>query len=409
MTLRILHVFDHSLPLHSGYTFRSANILRGQHRLGWETFHLTSPKQGKLARGEETVDDLHFFRTPVPSGWASRLPFLNQWAFMQATERRLLELARQLKPDLLHAHSPVLNAYPALHVGRQLGIPVVYEIRAFWEDAAVDHGTQSEWGLRYRLTREMETRAVRQASQVVTICGGLRGDLIARGIPLDKIGVVPNAVNIEQFSRGGQPDLALKAKLGLADSQVIGFIGSFYAYEGLDLLIKALPLILEKAPDVKLLLVGGGPQEANLKAQAAALSLANNVADKVVFVGRVPHTEVNRYYDLVDLLAYPRHAMRLTDLVTPLKPLEAMAQGRLLIASDVGGHQELIEDGYTGVLFRAGDVADLTDKALAALNLTDGGSNLRNNGRRFVESERNWTKSIANYQAIYARALGRVV
>lgn len=405
MTLRILHVFDHSLPLHSGYTFRSANILRGQRQLGWETFHLTSPKQGKLEREEETVDDLHFFRTPLPTGPLSRLPLLNQWAFMRATERRLLELARQLKPDLLHAHSPVLNAFPALHVGHQLGIPVVYEIRAFWEDAAVDHGTQPEWGLRYRLTREMETRAVRQASQVVTICGGLRGDLIARGIPLDKIGVVPNAVDIEQFSRGGEPDLALKARLGLADSQVIGFLGSFYAYEGLDLLIKALPLILEKAPDVKLLLVGGGPQEANLKAQAAAL----NLADKVVFVGRVPHTEVNRYYDLVDLLAYPRHAMRLTDLVTPLKPLEAMAQGRLLIASDVGGHQELIEDGYTGVLFRAGDVADLTDKALAALNLTDGGTTLRNNGRRFVENERNWAKSIANYQAIYARALGRAV
>lgn len=405
MTLRILHVFDHSLPLHSGYTFRSANILRGQRRLGWETFHLTSPKQGKVEQSEEQVDDLHFFRTPLPTGLSSRLPLFNQWAFMRATERRLLELARQLKPDLLHAHSPVLNAYPALHVGRQLGIPVVYEIRAFWEDAAVDHGTQSEWGLRYRLTREMETRAVRQASQVVTICGGLRGDLIARGIPLDNIGVVPNAVDIEQFSRGGEPDLALKAKLGLGDSRVIGFLGSFYAYEGLDLLIKALPLILEKAPDVKLLLVGGGPQEGNLKAQAAAL----NLSDKVVFVGRVPHTEVNRYYDLVDLLAYPRHAMRLTDLVTPLKPLEAMAQGRLLIASDVGGHQELIEDGYTGVLFRAGDVADLTDKALVALNLADGGNTLRSNGRRFVESERNWAKSIANYQQIYARALGRVV
>lgn len=403
MTLRILHVFDHSLPLHSGYTFRSANILRGQRRLGWETFHLTSPKQGKAEREEETVDDLHFFRTPVPTGLASRMPLLNQWTFMQATERRLLALARQLKPDLLHAHSPVLNALPALNVGRQLGIPVVYEIRAFWEDAAVDHGTQAEWGLRYRLTRAMETRAVRHASQVVTICGGLRGDLVARGIPLDKIGVVPNAVDIAQFNQGGEPDPVLKASLGLADSQVIGFLGSFYAYEGLDLLIKALPLILEKAPDVKLLLVGGGPQAANLKAQAAAL----NLADKVVFVGRVPHVEVGRYYDLVDLLAYPRHVMRLTDLVTPLKPLEAMAQGRLLIASDVGGHQELIEDGHTGILFHAGDAADLADKALAALNLPDGGATLRGNGRRFVESERNWTRSIANYSAIYGAALGR--
>lgn len=403
MTLRILHVFDHSLPLHSGYTFRSANILRGQRRLGWETFHLTSPKQGRIEREEETVDGLHFYRTAPPTGLWSRLPLLNQWALMRATEQRLLELARELKPDLLHAHSPVLNAYPALHVGQQLGIPVVYEIRAFWEDAAVDHGTQSEWGLRYRLTREMETRAVRQASQVVTICGGLRGDLVARGIPLEKIGVVPNAVDIEQFTQGGEADPALKARLGLSDSRVIGFLGSFYAYEGLDLLIEALPLILERAPDVKVLLVGGGPQESNLKAQVAELGLT----DKVVFVGRVPHHEVTHYYDLVDLLAYPRHAMRLTDLVTPLKPLEAMAQGRLLLASDVGGHQELIEDGYTGMLFRADDAANLAEKAVAALSLQDGGATLRGNGRRFVENERNWGRSIANYSAIYGAALGR--
>jgi PEP-CTERM/exosortase A-associated glycosyltransferase len=330
---------------------------------------------------------------------------LNQWAFMRASEQRLQELAERLKPDLLHAHSPVLNAWPAIRVGRRLGIPVVYEIRAFWEDAAVDHGTQAEWGLRYRLTRAMETRAVQAASQVVTICGGLRGDLIARGIDIGKIGVVPNAVDIEHFSLGGVADPELKARLGLDGCKVIGFLGSFYAYEGLDLLIDALPLILERVPEVKILLVGGGPQEANLKAQAASLGLA----DKVVFVGRVPHAEVNRYYDLVDLLAYPRHAMRLTDLVTPLKPLEAMAQGRLLIASDVGGHRELIEDGHTGILFRAGDAADLADKAVTALNQPDGGDELRRNGRRFVESERNWTKSLANYKAIYGRALGRVL
>ena len=405
MTLRILHVFDHSLPLHSGYTFRSANILRQQRKLGWETFHLTSPKQINAQALEEEADGLRFFRTPQPSGLASRLPVLNQWAFMRATEQRLLGLARDLKPDLLHAHSPVLNAWPAIHVGEKLGIPVVYEIRAFWEDAAVDHGTQKEGGLRYRLTKAMETRAVRRASQVVTICQGLRGDLMARGIPSEKIGVVPNAVDIEHFSLSTGPDPELKAKLGLAGCRIIGFLGSYYAYEGLDMLIAALPGILEKAPDVRLLLVGGGPQEANLKAQAAALG----VADKVVFVGRVSHGEVSRYYDLVDLLAYPRHPMRLTELVTPLKPLEAMAQGHLLIASDVGGHKELIEDGKTGVLFRAGDVTDLVAKAVAALDLPDQGTALRANGRYFVETERNWARSIANYKAIYGRALGRVL
>jgi PEP-CTERM/exosortase A-associated glycosyltransferase len=403
MTLRILHVFDHSLPLHSGYTFRSANILRGQRRLGWETFHLTSPKQVNTTALEEEADGLRFFRTPPPTGLASKLPMVNQWALMEATEVRLMELARQLRPNILHAHSPVLNAWPAIHVGRALGIPVVYEIRAFWEDAAVDHGTQKEGGLRYRLTKSLETRAVRAANQVVTICQGLRGDLISRGIPDEKIGVVPNAVDIEHFSLSTGPDPELKTRLGLDGCRVIGFLGSYYAYEGLDLLIAALPQILEQAPDVRLLLVGGGPQEANLKTQAQSLGLA----DKVVFVGRVPHGEVSRYYDLVDLLAYPRHAMRLTELVTPLKPLEAMAQGHLLIASDVGGHKELIEDGATGFLFRAEDQADLASKALAALNLPDRGAAIRANGRRFVEQVRNWDNSIANYKAIYGRALGR--
>jgi PEP-CTERM/exosortase A-associated glycosyltransferase len=403
MTLRILHVFDHSLPLHSGYTFRSANILREQRNLGWQTFHLTSPKQVNCTVAEEDADGLHFYRTPQPTGLASRLPVLNQWALMNATERRLLSLAKELKPDVLHAHSPVLNAWPAIHVGEKLGIPVVYEIRAFWEDAAVDHGTQTEGGLRYRLTKAMETRAVQRANQVVTICQGLRGDLISRGIPSNKIGTVPNAVDIEHFSLSAGPDPELKAKLGLSGCRVIGFLGSYYAYEGLDLLIAALPQILAKAPDVRLLLVGGGPQEANLKAQAEALGLS----DKIVFVGRVPHGEVSRYYDLVDLLAYPRHPMRLTELVTPLKPLEAMAQGHLLIASDVGGHKELIEDGQTGVLFRAGDVDDLAVKAVATLNQPEKAAAMRANGRRFVEQERNWGRSIANYKAIYGAALGR--
>ncbi|MGQ9862352.1 MAG: TIGR04063 family PEP-CTERM/XrtA system glycosyltransferase [Thiobacillaceae bacterium] len=401
--MRILHIFDHSLPLHSGYTFRSANILRQQRRMGWETYHLTSPKQVGCKVAEEEADGLHFYRTPQPTGPASRLPMLNQWALMQATERRLLELAERLRPDLLHAHSPVLNAYPALHVGHRLGIPVVYEIRAFWEDAAVDHGTQSEGGLRYRLTKALETRAVRQADRVVTICEGLRGDLVARGISPEKIGVVPNAVDAEAFILGGRPDPELRARLGLTGSRVLGFIGSFYAYEGLDLLLAALPRMLAVAPDIRILLVGGGPQEANLKAQARDLG----VADKVVFTGRVPHAEVSRYYDQIDVLAYPRHSMRLTELVTPLKPLEAMAQGRLFIASDVGGHRELVRDGETGLLFRAGDVEALARRALEALALPDGGAALRAAGRRHVETERNWPRSVANYREIYGQALGR--
>jgi PEP-CTERM/exosortase A-associated glycosyltransferase len=398
MTTRILHVLDHSIPLHSGYTFRTLSILREQRRLGWETFHLTSPKQVGCEASEEDIDGWHFYRTTV-SGKTSNLPVWRELALMNQLERRLLEVAQTVRPDILHAHSPVLNAIPALRVGRRLGLPVVYEVRAFWEDAAVDHGTTSEGSLRYRLTRQLETWALRRADHVTTICEGLRSDIVARGIAAERVTVIPNAVDIESFAVGGQADQALKTKLGLAGTTVIGFIGSFYAYEGLDLLLAALPRMATHLPDIRVLLVGGGPQETALKAQARSLGLE----DKVVFTGRVPHQEVQRYYDLVDVLAYPRHSMRLTELVTPLKPLEAMAQGRVLVASDVGGHKELIEDGKTGALFRAGNAESLGDAIIRLLAERDRWPAIRAAGRKFVEEERNWRSSVARYQAVYER------
>jgi PEP-CTERM/exosortase A-associated glycosyltransferase len=396
MTTHILHVLDHSIPLHSGYTFRTLSILREQRKLGWQTSHLTSPKHINCTVAEEDVDGWHFYRTPAATGLDA--PVLREIALMRQLEQRLQQVAEQLRPDIIHAHSPVLNALPALRVGKRLGIPVVYEVRAFWEDAAVDHGSTTEGSLRYRATRGLETRALKRADHVFTICEGLRSDIVARGIPAHKVTVIPNAVDIDAFEPGGQPDQALKAQLGLQGASVIGFIGSFYAYEGLDLLLDALPSILAQRPDARVLLVGGGPQDAALKAQAQRLG----VTDKVVFTGRVPHDQVQRYYDLVDVLAYPRHSMRLTELVTPLKPLEAMAQGRVLVASDVGGHKELIRHGETGMLFKAGSAEALSQTVLALFNSQNKWPTIRAAGRRFVEEERNWTKSIANYVAPYA-------
>jgi PEP-CTERM/exosortase A-associated glycosyltransferase len=400
--LRILHILDHSLPLHSGYTFRTLSILQEQRRLGWETTHLTGPKQGSAERVQETVDGWQFFRTPFDGkGW-NGWPAVAEISMMNALTQRLDAVARQARPQLLHAHSPVLNAIPALRVGRRLGIPVLYEVRAFWEDAAVDHGRTQEGAPRYRLTRALETYALKRADAVTTICEGLRSDIVARGVDPRKVTVVPNAVDVEKFVLGREPDETLRRELGLDGAIVLGFIGSFYAYEGLALLLEALPRMLAAEPRVRLLFVGGGAEEANLKAIAARLSLE----DKVRFAGRVPHGEVQRYYDLIDVLVYPRLPMRLTELVTPLKPLEAMAQGRLLAASDVGGHRELICDQKTGVLFRAGDVGALAEKVLELLSDRQRWAELRAGARHFVETERNWASSVGRYRQPYSRLTG---
>jgi len=397
MALRILHVLDHSIPLHSGYTFRTRAILREQAKLGWQTFHLTSPKQGRTGALCEEVDGLTFYRCPPQESYFSKLPGLGQMALVSALSRRLLEVAEEVRPDILHAHSPSLNGLAAVRVGQELDLPVVYEVRAFWEDAAVDHGTAREWGLRYRLTRASETRVLRRANAITTICSGLREEMITRGISPSKITQIPNAVDIEAFNPSHAPDAALQVELGLQGKTVLGFLGSFYAYEGLDLLLDAMPQLLAANPDFRVLLVGGGPQEQALKGQAERLGLSG----QVIFVGRVPHSQVDRYYSLVDILVYPRHSMRLTDLVTPLKPLEAMAQHKLVVASDVGGHKELIRDRETGYLFRAGDAASMVTTVLELLARHDAWPAIKDAGRAYVESERNWRTSVANYKSVY--------
>ncbi len=395
--MRILHILDHSIPLHSGYTFRTLSILKEQRKLGWQTFHLTGPKQENCRVPEEDAEGWHFYRTPVPQGLMSTLPVLNQVAVIGALSKRLHEVAAIVKPDILHAHSPVLNALPALRVGRSLGIPVVYEVRAFWEDAAVDHGTNREWDIRYRLTRGLESYALRRVDAVTTICEGLRGDILGRGIEPEKVTVIPNAVNIENFNLGDNPDMRLAKDLGVDGKVLLGFIGSFYAYEGLAVLIQALPKMLVRNPQIRVLLVGGGPQEKELKAIASRL----NLEGKVIFTGRVPHDQVQAYYNLIDILVYPRLRMRLTDLVTPLKPLEAMAQGRLVAASDVGGHLELIQDGKTGILFRAGDPDALASGLLELLSSPELWPGLRAAARGFVETQRSWPISVARYRGVY--------
>ncbi|MEN3748806.1 TIGR04063 family PEP-CTERM/XrtA system glycosyltransferase [Sphingomonas sp. HF-S3] len=392
--MRILHLLDHSLPLHSGYTFRTRAILKAQIARGWDVAAITGPRHGDAPPGEETIDGLRFFRT----GPVGALPApLGELREVRAFTRAALQVARDYRPDILHAHSPVLNAMAGRRVADRLKLPFVYEIRAFWEDAAVGNGDGREGSLKYRATRALETRAVRRADAVAVICDGLRRDLVARGVDAGKIFVSPNGVDLTLFGDPLPRDAALVARLGLEGAETIGFIGSFYDYEGLDDLIAAMPALVAARPAMHLVLVGGGPCEAAVRAQAAASPVAN----RIHFVGRVPHDQVELYYSVIDVLVYPRKRMRLTDLVTPLKPLEAMAQRRLVAASDVGGHRELIRDGDTGTLFAPDDPAALARSVAALFADRAGWEGRRERGRRFVEIDRNWAVNVGRYDSVY--------
>jgi glycogen(starch) synthase len=397
---RVLHVLDHSLPLHSGYTFRTRAILKAQQALGLEVRGITGLRHGAGGAAIEQVDGLGFHRT---AGTASGPAAVREWREIGALAEAIVRLARDWRPDVLHAHSPALCGMAAARAARRLGLPLVYEIRAFWEDAAVGNGTGREGSLKYRLTRELENRAVAAADAVMTICHGLRDDLVARGVPPGRIGIMPNGVDLTLFGDPPPRDAALARSLGLGRGPVIGFIGSFYDYEGLDDLIEAMPDLVCAHQGARLLLVGGGPVEQALRARAEA----SPVAFAIHFAGRVPHAEVERYYSLCDVMAYPRKRSRLTDLVTPLKPLEAMAQGRIVAASDVGGHRELVTDGLTGVLFPADDPAACARRLAALLDARESWPAMRDAGRAHVAAHHDWARNARRYQDVYQALLER--
>ncbi len=404
---RILHVLDHGLPLQSGYTFRTRAILKAQEAMGLSVRAVTglrhyAPPVADAASldGAEVLDDLAFWRT---AGTAQGAPGLREWREVRALADRIEAVAQIWRPDVLHAHSPSLCGMAALRAAGRLGVPLVYEIRAFWEDAAVGNGTAREHSWRYWMTRQLENRVVAGADALVTICDGLKTDLVRRGTSADRITVMPNGVDLTLFGTPLVRDAALAERLGLGSGPVIGFLGSFYLYEGLDDLIAAMPAIVAAQPDTCLLLVGGGPAEAALRAQAEA----SPVAQAIHFVGRVPHHEVDRYYALVDVVCYPRKAMRLTELVTPLKPLEAMAQGKLVSASSVGGHRELIEPGVTGTLFAPDDPVALARAMADLLAQRDTWDERRATARAFVERAHDWDRNARRYHPVYQSVLAK--
>jgi PEP-CTERM/exosortase A-associated glycosyltransferase len=384
-------VLDHSLPIGSGYSYRSRSIVVFQKRLGLEPVVLTSPKQGTESESLDVVDGIRHYRTRATGG---RLPFARELRLMIRLASLIIRVARAERIDLIHAHTPSLNGLPAIWAGKRLGLPVVYEMRTFWEDAAVNNGSFAEGSLRYRISRALETMVVRRADRVIAICQGIKSEVESRGIPSSRISLVPNGVDPEWLAPPPRAT-ALATELALGNGPVFGYIGSFSRYEGLSFLLEAMPELLSRFPGARLLLVGGGRDEEAVRHTAQRLGPA------VIMPGRVTQERVRDFYSLVDVLVLPRRRIRLTELVTPLKPLEAMAMGIPVLASDIGGHAELINDGETGLLFKAESQESLVDQAGRLAREPELRVQLSYAGRRWIEAERTWERIVARYLPVY--------
>ncbi len=396
--MKILHVLDHSLPYFSGYSFRSQYILRSQQQSGIEVFAVTSPKHENFSGEIETIDGIEYHRTRWPMfSTLQAVPMARQIATVATLAKEIKRLAVELQADVIHAHSPSVCGLAAAKAAKALKLPMVYELRYYEEDAAVDRGKTRYNSLRYRLGQRAELEALHQADAVTTISQALREDLISRGVFPEKIFVVPNGVDTEVF-HPIEPDEKLLIEYGLQNSLVIGFIGSFYFYEGLEILIDAVVSLLAHRKDLKLLLVGEGEADTTLRQR-----IPEALRQHFIFTGNIPHNEVPRYYSVMDILVYPRKRSRLTELTTPLKPLEAMAMEKVVIASDVGGLRELLDDGNAGYLVEADNVEALAERLLELAENESERLTMAKRAKEFVVGRRNWSSIAVLYQSIYGQ------
>jgi glycogen(starch) synthase len=412
--VRILHLLDHSLPRHSAYARRTMAILRQQRAIGWHTTQLTGPRQG-LSEPDRNRDGWHFFRTAPAPGAMARLPLLGAAGVIA---RRLRKVAELTRPDLLHAHSPPENALAALRVGRRLGLPVVFEVHAAFGHS--DHGSTNSLArslgptLRHALARSAERWCAGRADAVTTSSEGLRAQLEAGGLRRARVTVVPNAVDLRDYPPcppAARRDSRLARQLGLRDGPVLGFIGAFHRYEGVDLLIDALPALLRRHPQLQLLLAGRGAQQDWLRARV----LRQGLAASVVFHDTTPaeraghdaHDAHAALHALADVLVFPRLPQRASELVPAQRLLEAMARGCLVAASNVGGHRELVDHGRTGMLFEAGKADALADAVNVLLESPARWPAMRFDARWFVEFQRSWEVSVGRYGPLYRRLLGQ--
>jgi PEP-CTERM/exosortase A-associated glycosyltransferase len=411
--MRILHVLHHSEPYLDGYGVRSKSIVEFQKASGLTPVVLTSAqhevevgRSTPAPEAPELINAVPYYRTPLPSGPWRRAqlaaPYLRERSLMRALERSLARVIVQERIDLVHAHSPVLCGLPALRAARRHNLPFVYEVRAFWEDALLASKPSPTQALKYRYSRGLETHLFRQADAVVAISQGMLDDIASRQIPASRLFKMPNGVDTDHFSP--LPfDRALAQTLGVAGHPLIGFIGSFFYFEGLECLVRAMPAILATVPMAKLMLVGTGEADQSIRELVSSLGLGASVLQ----TGRVPHSDILRYYSLMDVMVYPRRRERVTELVTPLKPLEAMAVGKAVIGSDVGGIRELLDEGRAGLLFKAGDPADLARAAVGLLSNADARLSLSAVGRQYVLDRRRWEVLVSGYLPIYSKVHSR--
>ncbi|MDO5640824.1 MAG: glycosyltransferase family 4 protein [Paracoccus sp. (in: a-proteobacteria)] len=413
VTGRILYFLHNSLPYSSGgYATRGHGLLQGMRRIGYDMICVTRPGFPNdiipVEAGDvpalDTIDGIDYHRITSPS----RKDQIGH-VYLVASADRIEQKLRELRPELVIAASNHLTSLPAQMAAARLGIPFIYEVRGFWEVTRASREPEFLETETYATLSRLEAMSAKAADHVFTLTGGMRDELIRRGVAADNISLLPNSCDPWKFLPQ-QRDHALAAALNIPEGvPVIGYIGSFVQYEGLDDLARAAAILKRRGVEFRLLLVGNenvsnqskGPITAAIEAAAAE----GGLADWLIMPGRIPHEAVAAHYSLIDIAPFPRKPQLVTEMVSPMKPLEAMSMEKAVLASSVHALSEMIDHDRTGLLFEKGNITAMAD----ALHRLVGDSALRRRlgkaGREWVVNERTWPMTAQKARAQISRVL----
>lgn len=411
---RICYVLHNSLPYSSGgYATRSQGVATGMRQAGRDVIVLTRPgfplditidPIEMVVPPQDHIDGITYVRTLDPKRRG-----LSMVRYVTAAADAIEQQLRSLRPEIVMAASNHVTALPALVAARRAGLPFIYEIRGLWEITRSSREEEFLDTAAFAVQSLLEARVAQLADRVFTLTEPMREELVQRGVPAEKIQLLPNSCDPERFLPRPR-DTALAERLGIPPGvPVIGYIGTFVDYEGLEDLALACALLKKRGVDFRLMLVGNenasGTDRGPITEQIARIAASEEIGDCLIMTGRVPHSEVEAYYSLIDIAPFPRKPWPVCEMVSPMKPLEALAMEKAVLVSSVRALTEMITDGKTGSVFEKGNVASLAEKLGALITDPALRAELGRAGRKWVSTERTWQRIGLTLEDTFAQML----
>lgn len=405
----VLAVLAQSMPHTSGgYATRSHGILTGLRHHGWEPTAVTklgfpydrwAGKRKHHVDPVDVIDGISYHRILEPG--ITDYPTVPLANYVERFSRQIEMHARRVRPAIIQASSFQNNGLAALRAARRLGVPFVYEMRGLEDLMKVSRIERFEETTRYRYLLTLETHIAKNADLTLVITHALKDEMVRRGVPADKLVVVPNGVHSADFTPR-ERDQELAAALGVQGKTIIGYAGGLVDYEGLDTLMGAVAHLKDRRDDFRVVIVGDGAFERQVRDEHARLGLG----DLVTFTGRVPHSEVSRYLSLFDITPFPRKPLPVCELISPIKPFEAMAMGKAIITSSVDALTEIISHDETGLVFEKGNDAALAEAIERLLDDPDLRTRLGERAREVAMTGRDWHDVVGSMTRAYDRLGG---